>query len=70
MKIIVENLKLKKYKRKGIESCFSVLKDDFDIDNIKVRSIWGFASTINQRVLAYNLKYLHEDQCLHHLKKI
>lgn len=55
MKLIVENLGFKKYKRKGIETCFSVLKE-FDIENIPLRSIWGFSAAINQRVLAYNLR--------------
>ena len=55
MKVIVENLGYKKYKRKGIESCFSILRD-FDIERLTFRSIFGLISNINQRILAYNLR--------------
>lgn len=55
MKIIVQNLGLKKYRRKAIESCFSVLKS-FDVENITLKSLLGFTVSINIRVLAYNLK--------------
>ena len=55
MKLIIENISFKKYKRKQIESCFSVLKS-FDIEHLTFRSIWGIIASINQRVLAYNLK--------------
>lgn len=56
MKLIVPELSFKKYKRKGVETCFSILKDDFDIENIKLTSILGFVYAINQRILSYNLK--------------
>ncbi|MBC7474765.1 MAG: hypothetical protein H7263_10780 [Candidatus Sericytochromatia bacterium] len=54
--LIVPELSLKKYKRKGVETCVSILKDDFDIENIKLTSILGLVYAINQRILAYNLK--------------
>jgi hypothetical protein len=57
MKVIIENLGLKKYKRKGIETCFSILKDSFDIEHIAFRSVWGITTSIVQRILAYNLKH-------------
>lgn len=57
MKVIIEKLNYKKYVRKKIESCFSVLKN-FDIENLTFRSIIGFVTSINQRILAYNLKYI------------
>lgn len=55
MKVIIEKLGYKKYKRKGIESCFSVLRD-FDIERLTFRSVFGLISNINQRILAYNLR--------------
>lgn len=55
MKVIIEDLNFKKYQRKQIESCFSILKN-FDIENITFRSIFGIITAINQRILAYNLK--------------
>lgn len=55
MKVIIEKLGYKKYKRKGIESCFSVLRD-FDIESLTFRSVFGLISNINQRILAYNLR--------------
>lgn len=57
MKIIIENLGLKKYKRKGIETCFSILKDTFDIEHLVFRSIMGITTSIIQRILAYNLRH-------------
>lgn len=59
MKVIIDNLGFKKYKRKGIETCFSVLKLSFFIENIAVRCIVGFTASIARKVLAYNLRYLH-----------
>jgi hypothetical protein len=59
MKVIIENIGFKKYKRKGIETCFSVLKLSFFIENIAVRSIIGFTTSITRKVLAYNLRHLH-----------
>ena len=55
MKVVVDHLSFKKYKRKGIETCFSLLKD-FNIENINLKSVLGFVYAINQRILAYNLK--------------
>ena len=55
MKVIIDKLSYKKYRRKNIESCFSILKE-FDIENITFRSIFGISCSINNRVLAYNLK--------------
>lgn len=61
MKIIIKDLALKKYKRKGIETCFSVLKD-FNIENITLRSLIGFTIAVNTRILAYNIKnYIHKN---------
>lgn len=34
MKLIIPELSFKKYKRKSIETCFSILKDDFDVENV------------------------------------
>lgn len=58
MRIIIENLSFKKYIRKKIETCFSVLKESFDLENIVFRSIFGVVCAINQRILAYNLRHL------------
>ncbi|MFN8577140.1 MAG: hypothetical protein U0354_09815 [Candidatus Sericytochromatia bacterium] len=55
MEIIIDNLGYKKYKRKAIESCFSLLKD-FYIENITLKSIMGFTTSLNIRILAYNIK--------------
>ena len=54
MKVIVTNLVYKKYKRKGIESCFSILRN-FYFERLTFRSIFGVISNINQRILSYNL---------------
>lgn len=56
MKLIVKDLSFKKYKRKGIETCFSILKNSFSIENIVFRSIVGFTCSVNTMILAYNLK--------------
>lgn len=56
MKLIVKDLSFKKYKRKGIETCFSTLKDSFSIEHIVLRSVWGFTCSINTMILAYNLR--------------
>ena len=56
MKVIIDNLGFKKCKRKQIESCFSVLKS-FNIEHLTFRSIFGIIASINQRILAYNLKH-------------
>ena len=57
MKILIEKLSFKKYIRKRIETCFSILKVILDLENIAFRSVFGFICDINQRILAYNLRH-------------
>ena len=55
MKILIEKLSFKKYIRKRIETCFSILKVIFYLENIVFCSVFGFICDINQRILAYNI---------------
>lgn len=52
--VVVEDLELKKRARKRIETSFSQLVSLFDLTKFILRTIFGFASSIIQKVLAYN----------------
>jgi len=53
--VVVKDLKLKKRLRKRIETNFSQLVSLFDLTRFLLRTIFGFASSIIRKVLAYNV---------------
>lgn len=53
--VVVKDLKLKKHLRKRIETNFSQLVSLFDLTRFLLRTIFGFASSIIRKVLAYNV---------------
>lgn len=55
MKVKVENLRFKRKARKRIETNFSQLVSIFDLTGFFLRSIFGFAASIIQKILAYNV---------------
>ena len=54
-KVMSKDLKLKKRLRKRIETNFSQLVSLFDLTRFLLRTIFGFASSIIRKVLAYNV---------------
>jgi len=53
--VVIEDLKEKKRLRKRIETCFSQLVSLFDLTKFLLRTIFGFASAIIRKILAYNM---------------
>ena len=53
--VVIEDLKEKKRLRKRIETSFSQLVSLFDLTKFLLRTIFGFASAIIRKILAYNM---------------
>ena len=52
--VVIEDLKEKKRLRKRIETSFSQLGSLFDLTKFLLRTIFGFASAIIRKILAYS----------------